>query len=75
MLIGLAIVLAGLFELVFEYLVFAGSQSYIDTGSIKVVSRTDRFFPISTLVGVFAVVSGAAMMYFAHAQRRTERAD
>jgi hypothetical protein len=74
MLIGLAVVLAGLFGLVFEHLVFSAPQSFIDAGSIKVVSRSDRFFPLSTLIGVFAILAGVAMVHVSRAHGRGARA-
>lgn len=73
MLIGLAVILAGFAELALEHLILGAPQSLIDAGSIKVLSRSDRFFPTSTLIGVFAILAGAAMVYSARPRRRTER--
>jgi len=60
---GFAVAAAGLFGLVLEHMVLASPEAIIDAGSIKVLAKTDRFFPVATIVGVFATVAGIALVY------------
>jgi hypothetical protein len=62
MLIGVALIAAGAFGLTLEHLVFDGVQEIIDAGSIKVMARTDRFFPLTTLASAFALAGGLALL-------------
>ena len=60
--IGLGLIVAGALGLALEHIVFDGVQEIIDAGSIKVMARTDRFFPVTTLVSVFALAAGLALL-------------
>jgi hypothetical protein len=62
MLISVALIAAGALGLTLEHLVFDGVQEIIDAGSIKVMARTDRFFPATTLASVFALAGGLALL-------------
>lgn len=62
LIIGLALILAGGVGLVLEHAVFDGAAEIIDAGSIKVLARTGRFFPITTLASVFALAAGLALL-------------
>ncbi len=62
MLIGVALIAAGAFGLTLEHLVFDGVQEIIDAGSIKVMARTDRFFPLTTLASALALAGGLALL-------------
>jgi len=61
-LISVALIAVGAFGLTLEHVVFDGVQEIIDAGSIKVVARTDRFFPVTTLLSVFALAGGLALL-------------
>lgn len=67
--IGLALIVAGALGLALEHLVFDGVQKIIDTGSIKVMARTDRFFPATTLVSAFALAAGLALLVLGRPHR------
>jgi len=60
--IGLALIAAGGLGLALEHVIFDGAQEIIDAGSIKVLARTDRFFPATTLMSVFALAAGLALL-------------
>jgi hypothetical protein len=62
LLISVALIAVGAFGLTLEHVVFDGVQEIIDAGSIKVVARTDRFFPVTTLLSVFALAGGLALL-------------
>lgn len=62
MLISVALIAAGAFGLTLEHLVFDGVQEIIDAGSIKVMARTDRFFPVTTLMSAAALAGGLALL-------------
>ena len=60
--IGLALIFGGALGLALEHVVFDGVQEILDAGSIKVLARTDRFFPATTLVSAFALAAGLALL-------------
>jgi len=60
--VGLALIAAGVLGLALEHAVFDGAQKIVDAGSIKVVMRGDRFFPVTTLASVFALAGGLALL-------------
>ncbi|HEY7608555.1 MAG TPA: hypothetical protein VIF14_04925 [Alphaproteobacteria bacterium] len=60
--IGLALAAAGALGLALEHVVFDGVREIIDAGTIKVTARTDRFFPATTLVSVFALAGGLVLL-------------
>ena len=62
LLIGLGLVAAGILGLALEHVVFDGVREIIDAGTIKVTARTDRFFPVTTLMSVFALAAGLALL-------------
>jgi hypothetical protein len=62
LLIGLALVAAGAAGLALEHVVFDGVREFIDAGSIKVMTRSDRFFPLTTLASVFALSAGLVLL-------------
>lgn len=62
MAIGLGLILAGALGLALEHLVFDGVQEILDAGSIKVMARTDRYFPVTTLISAFALAAGLALL-------------
>jgi hypothetical protein len=62
LLIGLGLVAAGILGLALEHVVFDGVREIIDAGTIKVTARTDRFFPMTTLLSVFALAAGLALL-------------
>jgi hypothetical protein len=67
--ISLALIAAGALGLALEHLVFDGVQEIIDAGSIKVMARTDRFFPATTLASVFALAAGLALLVLGRPHR------
>lgn len=67
--IGLALAIGGALGLALEHLVFDGVQEIIDAGSIKVLTRTDRFFPVTTLFSVFALAAGLALIVLGRPHR------
>jgi hypothetical protein len=67
--IGLALILAGALGLALEHVVFDGVQEIIDAGSIKVMARTDRFFPVTTLLSAAALASGLALLVLGRPHR------
>jgi hypothetical protein len=69
MIIGLALILGGALGLALEHLVFDGVQEIIDAGSIKVMARTDRFFPVTTLLSAFALAGGLALLVLGRPRR------
>jgi hypothetical protein len=69
MIIGLALILGGALGLALEHLVFDGVQEIIDAGSIKVMARTDRFFPVTTLLSAFAMAGGLALLVLGRPRR------
>jgi len=69
MIIGLALAAAGVLGLALEHLVFDGVQEIIDAGSIKVMARTDRFFPVTTLLSVFTLAGGLALLVLGRPRR------
>jgi hypothetical protein len=72
MLISVALIAVGAFGLTLEHLVFDGVQEIIDAGSIKVMARTDRFFPLTTLGSAFALAAGLALLVFGRPRGTTE---
>ena len=60
--IGLALIFAGALGLALEHLVFDGVREIIDAGAIKVMARTDRFFPVTTLLSAAALAGGLALL-------------
>ena len=70
---GVAVAAAGLFGLALEHLVLASPEAIIDSGSIKVMARTDRFFPLSTIAGVLATVTGIALVYLGRTPKPADR--
>jgi hypothetical protein len=69
LLIGLALAAAGALGLALEHLVHDGVREIIDAGSIKVTARTDRFFPATTLISVFALAGGLALLVLGRPHR------
>ena len=69
LLISVALIALGAFGLTLEHVVFDGVQEIIDAGSIKVVARTDRFFPVTTLLSVFALAAGLALLVLGRPHR------
>jgi hypothetical protein len=67
--IGLALILAGALGLALEHLVFDGVREIIDAGSIKVMARTDRFFPVTTLLSAAALAGGLALLVLGRPHR------
>jgi hypothetical protein len=67
--IGLALTLAGALGLALEHLVFDGVREIIDAGSIKVMARTDRFFPVTTLLSAAALAGGLALLVLGRPHR------
>lgn len=62
LIVGLALIAAGSLGLALEHAVFDGVREIIDAGSIKVMARTDRFFPFTTLASVFALAAGLVLL-------------
>lgn len=67
--IGLGLIVAGAMGLTLEHLFFDGVQEILDAGSIKVVARTDRFFPATTLISVAALAGGLALIVLGRPRR------
>ncbi len=62
LLISVALIAVGAFGLTLEHFVYDGVREIIDAGSIRVTARTDRFFPLTTLLSVFALAAGLALL-------------
>ncbi len=60
--IGFVLIVAGVVGLALEHVVFDGMREIVDAGSIKVVARTDRLFPLTTLASAFALAGGLALL-------------
>ncbi len=60
--IGFVLIVAGVAGLALEHVVFDGMREIVDAGSIKVVARTDRLFPLTTLASAFALAGGLALL-------------
>ena len=69
---GLAVATAGVFGLVLEHLVFAASPEVIRGGSIKVLAKGN---PVPTIVAVFAIVAGVALVYLDRTRKRAATAE
>ena len=67
--IGLALIFAGALGLALEHLVFDGVREIIDAGTIKVMARTDRFFPVTMLLSAAALAGGLALLVLGRPHR------
>lgn len=67
--IAIGLIVAGALGLALEHVVFDGVQEILDAGSIKVLARTDRFFPATTLLSVCALAAGLALLVVGHSRR------
>lgn len=63
-LLGLVLIVAGIVGLAMEYVVFGETRAILEAGQFKITAKTERVFPIPTIIGLFALAAGAALLYF-----------
>jgi hypothetical protein len=64
MVLGFVLIVAGIVGLAMEYVVFSETRAILEAGQFKITARTDRPFPIPTLIGLLALAAGGALLYF-----------
>lgn len=66
---GILLIAIGIAGLAIDNISFTERKTIVDAGPLKVTADEQRTIPIPTIVGVVAVVAGAAMLFIGRRAR------
>lgn len=66
---GILLIAIGIAGLAIDNISFTERKTIVDAGPLKVTADEQRTIPIPTIVGVIAVVAGAAMLFIGRRAR------
>jgi len=60
--LGIILIVAGLFALALPYMTFTRQEKVLDIGPIQAVANKEERFPVSPIIGIVVLLAGAGIV-------------